>query len=399
MSTEWLPFYGIALGAVGSLVLALAALMVRRQDNEPRYQWAVFSGAICILLGFMLGALFYLGEKYGYGIALRQYITPPVVIVCLVFVGGRFITRRSRRNARREDATANLSSLRIRSNMELAVYYDKAYPSQWLRRHSADLSRQLTAQGFKRLDAEELEVWMRQKVDNKTAGQSSVVFSQDIVPDTIFPDAVDCANVLLRKYLDEGGRVVWLGDIPLWLRGFSRSSNNQTQEVWQFGVPTAMLGIVPLIADSSSKCIWVDNLKQVMKSSWYSMRPINIRNHTNFIGLQIIPLALVNVTLIPSSYNIIQISRWKKARTRVTQGSAQLGAMGYGVGGGLSVAETFPKELSIEKSMRLACAWQIRFNALYPTQGFYRMLDAQFTELNSTILDDIRTLATLNRAI
>jgi hypothetical protein len=129
------------------------------------------------------------------------------------------------------------------------------------------------------------------------------------------------------------------------------------------------------------------------------MRPINIKNRKNFTGLQIIPLALANVTLIPSSYNITQISRWKKAKTKVTQGSAQLGVLGYGIGGGLSVSETFPKELSINESMRLACAWQVRFNETYPTQGFYRMLDAQFTDLNPAILDDIETLATLNRTI
>lgn len=278
------------------------------------------------------------------------------------------------------------------SNMELAVYFDETYPSKWLsREHSAELRTQLNARNFEILGAQCLKIWMQKKIHDKNAGQSSVVFSQDVVPDTIFPDGVDCANVLLRKYLDEGGRVVWLGDIPLWYRGLP---NNQIQEVWQFNVPMAMLGVVSLFADSSSNCIWIDNLKQAMKSNWYSMRPINIKNQKNFIGLQIIPLALANVTLITSQYNINQISR-SKAGLQIRQGSAQIA----GMGGGLTVEETFPKELSINESMKLACAWQVRFNKKYPTQGFYRILDTQFTELSPAILEDIQKLVTLNRPI
>jgi hypothetical protein len=284
--------------------------------------------------------------------------------------------------------------------MKRAVYFDEKYPSKWItRRHSEDLSTHLMANGFERLSAEGLRTWMQDGLESKNVGQSSIVFSQDIVPDTIFPDHVDCANVLFRKYLDEGGRVVWLGDIPLWYRGLP---DNQLKEVWQFGVPTAMLGVVPLFADSSSNCLWIDNLKQVMKSNWYSMRPINIKNHKNFIGLQIIPLALADVTLIPSSYNISQISRWKKAGTKIKQGSLQVGAAGYVIGGEVSIDETFPKELSINESMKLACAWQVRFNKKYPTQGFYRMLDAQFQfteKLNRDVFDDIETFATLDMPI
>ena len=394
MSTDWLPFYGIALGAFGSLVLALAALIVRRHENERRYQWTIFTGTMCIFLGFMLGALFYIGEKFGYRVALQQYTIPSVVIVCGVFAGDWFITHR-RRSAHREKATADLGGMRFKSNMEKAVYFDEGYPSKWLsREHSADLRTRLNARGFKTLSAQGLKTWMLEKIGGKTAGNSSIVFSQDVVPDTIFPEGVDCANVLLRQYLDEGGRVVWLGDIPLWYRGLP----NQIQEVWQFGVPTAMLGVVPLFADSSSNCRWIDSLK-AMKSNWYSMRPINIKNRKNFIGLQVIPLASADVTLMTSSYNISQISRWKKTGTKIKQGSVHIGALGYVIGGEVSMDETFPKELSINESMKLACAWQVRFNETYPTQGFYRILDAQFTELNSAILKDIQILATLDRPI
>ena len=125
------------------------------------------------------------------------------------------------------------------------------------------------------------------------------------------------------------------------------------------------------------------------------MRPVNIEKARDFQGLRITPLAYVEVTLLPCSYNMLMISRWKKAGKKVTQVSAQAGVGGLGLGGGLSLAESFPNELGISKPLTLACAWHISFNEDYPTQGFYRFLDAQVEQINTKTLDDVEHLARL----
>lgn len=55
MSTDWLPFYGAALGTIGGLVLALVASL-----TAQRQKWTIFTGSLFIFLGFMLQAIFYL---------------------------------------------------------------------------------------------------------------------------------------------------------------------------------------------------------------------------------------------------------------------------------------------------------------------------------------------------
>lgn len=305
--------------------------------------------------------------------------------------------------------------------MELAVYYDEKYPATWLERYTAGLKLYLEQRGFKPLNAKELKSWMHQKINEKTAYQTSLVFSQDAVPDTVLPDGVDCANVLFRRYLDDGGRIVWLGDIPLWYRAHEKKATSESKsnflfESWQFGVPWAVLGAVPLIADSSTRCEWVQNLKGRMKSRWHSMRPINIEKPSNFLmgslskidftkktlsqqgfaRVRITPLAYADVTLVPSSYNMLAITRWKKAGKKVSQISGQVGVGAFSLGAGLSLAETFPKELGIDKTLTLACAWHVRFNEMYPTQGFYRFLDAEIDEIDSKVVEDVETLAKLD---
>ncbi len=242
-----------------------------------------------------------------------------------------------------------------------------------------------------------MEAWMRQKINSKTTHESSLVFCQDAVPDTVFSDGVDCANVLFRRYLDEGGRIIWLGDSPLWYR--AHRLPDKADEPWQYGAPLAVLGVIPLIADSSSHSEWVAGLKLNMKSRWYSMRPVHVKSVRKFQGLRITPLAFAKVTLLPSSYNMLMISRWKKAGKKVSQVSAQVGVGGLVLGGGLSLSEEFPEELGIDDPLTLACAWHIRFNETHPTQGFYRFLDTQIDEIRSEMFEDIEQLAKLDKSI
>ena len=96
------------------------------------------------------------------------------------------------------------------------VFYDKAYPSSWI---SKEASRKIlqffnTQYKFKRVNAKQLV-----DVMNQTPGPSTelvVVFSQDIVPNTVVDNtASPTHNSLIRQFMNKGNTVIWLGDIPL----------------------------------------------------------------------------------------------------------------------------------------------------------------------------------------
>ncbi|MFC2022710.1 hypothetical protein ACFLTL_00915 [Chloroflexota bacterium] len=282
--------------------------------------------------------------------------------------------------------------------MEKAIYYDETYPAPWLGKHQDTLKKQLESlqeDGFKRIDAVQLQSWMREQINDGKTYESSVIFFRDAIPDTIFPEGVDSANILFRKYLDEGGRVVWFGDIPLWYRAIKIvGANDGLDNRWLYNIPLAVLGLQPLVADSSTLCEWVGGLKNEMKYRWYSMRPVYAQNQRNFQGIEVKPLAYASVTLMPNQFNMSAILRWKKAGKKITGVSGQVGTQPIALGAGLSFQEKFPKELGTPQ--RLACAWHAIFNRNYRSQGLYRFIDSQISEIDQDIIHDAKLLATIS---
>ncbi|TPW18854.1 MAG: hypothetical protein FD126_3270, partial [Elusimicrobia bacterium] len=72
--------------------------------------------------------------------------------------------------------------------------------------------------GFAVRDADELRTWMRAQVAGGAAGSVCVIL-HGAAPDTVFDDA--SPHCLARRYLDAGGRLVWAGEVPFFLRGRS----------------------------------------------------------------------------------------------------------------------------------------------------------------------------------
>ncbi|MHA1664621.1 MAG: hypothetical protein ACTSVW_02160, partial [Candidatus Njordarchaeales archaeon] len=96
------------------------------------------------------------------------------------------------------------------------VFYDETYPSSWI---SKKTSRKILEffnkrYQFKQVNAKELADLMKQ-----TSGPSTemvVIFSQDVVPDTVVdkPES-PTPNSLIRQFMNRGNAIIWLGDIPL----------------------------------------------------------------------------------------------------------------------------------------------------------------------------------------
>jgi len=95
---------------------------------------------------------------------------------------------------------------------EKVVYYDPLYDTAHIH-HPERLVPYLSAHGFQWKKAGELGAWMREKVARGAYG-TVVVMSMGIVPSSVF-DPEEGAQSVLLEYLRRGGRVVWLGDVPL----------------------------------------------------------------------------------------------------------------------------------------------------------------------------------------
>ncbi|HSR43077.1 MAG TPA: PQQ-binding-like beta-propeller repeat protein, partial [Longimicrobiales bacterium] len=95
-----------------------------------------------------------------------------------------------------------------------AVFWDSSYvKASWYRGHR-ELRDYLSARGYSATDAEELEAFIRARIED--GAPSVVVFAMDAAPSAVVAGG---RASLLRRYLEGGGKVVWVGVPPLlWTR-------------------------------------------------------------------------------------------------------------------------------------------------------------------------------------
>ncbi|MGA8303749.1 MAG: hypothetical protein WA691_04060 [Thermoplasmata archaeon] len=285
-----------------------------------------------------------------------------------------------------------------------AVYFDEEHDSSWIDKETwgKGITRYLADREYERVDASGLAGWLLDRKKGSTATRSVLAFSQDLVPFELCPDA--SANNPVREYLDAGGRIVWIGDIPFWSKSVGRGRPHE--QIWMYGAHHANLGVQPLFSDSSSRVTWVAGPGEGLKSSWYSQRPVAVEigatsrssgrksvpppPEWSDQGLAFTPLATAQVTLHPEAWNGLVIARWKMTGKRV--GSLGLGNLGSSVK--LDWSEPFPPELSLTP-LGLAAAWHIAFRPETPRQGFYRFFDTGSfgSEPPVALLEDIVALA------
>ena len=94
---------------------------------------------------------------------------------------------------------------------EKVVYYDKRHDGSGVF-NVDELLTFLNSRGFITKDADVLKSWMQEKIA-KGADGTVCIMAMGMVPDTITetPDT----KCTFQRYLDAGGRAVWIGDIPL----------------------------------------------------------------------------------------------------------------------------------------------------------------------------------------
>lgn len=286
------------------------------------------------------------------------------------------------------------------------VYFDDSLAGSWIdkARWGKPICDYFVRRGFEVKDSANLAAWARARLRLHDAPSTVLVFAQDIVPRQLLESS---PNGLFRQYLDAGGRVIWIGDTPLWSQAIppERTEDGKTkdrEEVWGSGLHFSVLGVQPLIAEFSTRTEWDPVIGPLMKSTWYSRRPIAFTvgalwSSKSLAGLTIRPLARTWATLLPTGWNVLLVARWKHAGLRLSGFGASVGGP-VGISGSVDVNERLPREMSL-KPQSIAAAWQVSFNSAFPGQGFYRLWDcgSEADAPSETLLADMHTLATVPR--
>ena len=174
------------------------------------------------------------------------------------------------------------------------VYADEQYYYSWIypeaRKKIIDYLTSTDRKDFRFevLNANSLKDWMTSRIANNDAYKTVVVFAQDMIPETIAPDF--SPSIVSRSYLDCGGRIVWMGDVPFFrqgkpFQGLAKLSKKEIEdkknEIWVEWNINGIFSILGLNAEFNSspneKVEVTENGKKWglrEQNRWYGTRPI-----------------------------------------------------------------------------------------------------------------------------
>jgi len=267
----------------------------------------------------------------------------------------------------------------------IVIYHDAKYPSSWIddnfSSRIAGLSKRLNASI---VDADQLGTFMRQSINQNTSHLVLVVFSQDVVPKTILEDPFSTNT--LREFLDMGGSILWIGDIPLFYAGDydKKTEKPIIEHVWKSGAPLHILGLTHVYSNPKSS-VYINDLGNAigLQRKWSGIRPV-VRD--KFVR----PLAYSeNLNLRPYTdfppYKSLLRRFWDFLRRIKSVGTK--GIEFYN-----------PKEEKGKKDKMLPerqfhqthlNAWVKMFNPKYPFSGFHRVWDYNPRNVTNDMLEEI----------
>lgn len=293
---------------------------------------------------------------------------------------------------------------------------------------------------FTVLDAQKLKEWIEARIgkDKKlSANGTVVVFSKDMIPNILAPDY--SPSIILRSYLDEGGKIVWIGDIPFWRQGeyhekiattkephevsmlqkqYEKEGKKPIWNEWQIWGPFSILGVKcefnfspaekVQLTDEGKK--WGEQSQE--QNQWYGTRPIR-EGKKEVKVLAKSSARKPKLPELPSRERELTIGYIYRAM------SAYLSLLAIGVSiitgltSGLfyyiqpntlylvlviiSVIATIvllaPKMRQRIRPKRYANAWIKNFNRLFPNAGFVRIWDCQLYDVTEGMLEDLFKVA------
>jgi hypothetical protein len=265
---------------------------------------------------------------------------------------------------------------------KLIVYRDKEYPTSWIsHEHAEEIANYLKGKGFNECGAKALRDWMK-KVITEGTKDTVVVFAQDVAPDTVFDDKG--ANALIRQYLDFGGRVVWMGDIPFHLMVGAQGDKKESRVESCIDI----LSIIPvfLYAPRGPVRITPEGNKMGLKSVWSSVRPIvsdkKIMEKVKFLATS--EALVAKLSMKYERHGIVnKIKKIPKYIKSVSIGDV-----------GVEFTKSEKERKRLEFYEVYASAWFKNFNKKEPKSGFVRIWDFSPRVITKTMKEELYQVAT-----
>jgi hypothetical protein len=263
------------------------------------------------------------------------------------------------------------------------------------------VSTHLSKIGFTRKNSAELGRWMNQVLSEGVSDKTVLMFAQDIAPYDVYDD--DTSNALIRQYLDNGGAVIWIGDVPFFYKSKSKGDHYEVtnfggvidgERKWDFPSPLNVLGVVPVsMAVSSRSSITRKGAAFGLRTSWSSMRPIVIPSYLETERTRITNFTLHRPGFIELAHAEGIGTPWVQPLARTGHLKKFLGFLGTGSikAGPVEISsETAQKPL--ESSAKYVSAWIKTFDRSSKGGGFIRLWDFAPRIVTEKMLAEVTTL-------
>lgn len=256
------------------------------------------------------------------------------------------------------------------------IYYDNNYPTNWIEHNFANQIKESLIKKFKAVivNGDTIKDFMIELIKNGKVRNSLIIFTQDVFPKSIIEEPFTTNT--LREYLDAGGSIFWIGDIPLWCVG---NENNHKFDISKDGAVFRVLGLNQAFGNPKTSVLFTYlGFELGLKHGWSGNRPI-------FFDEYIKPLAVSsNLNYNPAH----QIEPYRSPLTRLWDFIRRFKGISLT---GITFGEpTLKDDVSKQIFHRtLVNAWIKNYNTNYQNSGLYRIWDYHPSMITENMLDDL----------
>lgn len=230
-------------------------------------------------------------------------------------------------------------------------------------------------------------------------------------------------SIILRSYLDAGGRIVWMGNIPFWLQGKDKrriKEGEQSWVEWRFYGIFSILGLNAEFNYSPQDRVAITDEGETWKlrkeNRWYGTRPIREGKES----VKVLAESSANKFALPELLEVEEkkpplINYFSKFFSLLDTLSsiikfvlmiiAALSSLIYltvqseliWLINAIVIGSIFCYSLIRTRTIKLkkyANAWIKNFNPSFPDSGFVRIWDCQLYDVTKSMLEDLFAVAT-----
>ena len=151
---------------------------------------------------------------------------------------------------------------------QIVVCDDDRYPLAWQSRGAAQaVADDASSRGATVLNVPDTASFM-ERVVQEGISDTTVILTQDQIPDALA--ATMDTNALVRRYVNAGGRFIWMGDTQLHYRGRADGGT----DAWGIPARVAILGFDGVTYNSQPIALTSDAANWGIRNTWSSVRSL-----------------------------------------------------------------------------------------------------------------------------